>query len=301
MKRLLAAVLLLAVACSAAAFQPRAGVWANLHESGSGYAIEVQENILVMTVYSYQSGGPAQWYLASGPMTNAQHNFLGTLDKYVGGQCISCPYSGGPTLVGNDGTVFIFFSSETTATLTLPGGRTTEIQSLNFGTGDPPTGLLGEWVFVHDQGSTTLADRFNLSSVQAPSSANGTGVVVDPGRNAGCELQSGGPSPGLVICVLLDANNTLLYYYGFRFGLDQTYDGLWFLADGVTFAPMKGFKVRGRCGAGCVNREAAAAESTPETTDAQRVALAVGSAYEQGTVAAVRALVEAARRMAPTP
>ena len=64
-----------------------------------------------MTVYSYQPGGPAQWYLASGPMTNNQHNFLGTLDKYVGGQCISCPYSGAPTLVGNDGTVFIFFSS----------------------------------------------------------------------------------------------------------------------------------------------------------------------------------------------
>ena len=47
MKRLLAAILLFAVACSAAAFQPRAGIWANLKESGSGYAIEIQENILV--------------------------------------------------------------------------------------------------------------------------------------------------------------------------------------------------------------------------------------------------------------
>ena len=29
--------------------------------------------------------------------------FTATLDKYTGGQCISCPYTGRPTLAGNDG------------------------------------------------------------------------------------------------------------------------------------------------------------------------------------------------------
>lgn len=143
-ERLLAATFLFAVACSGYAFQPRSGVWANLNESGSGYTIEIQEGVLVITIYSYQPGGDPQWYLASGAMTNGQHNFTGTLDKYVGGQCISCAYTGRPALVGNDGTISIFFSSETSATLTLPGGRTTQIQPFNFAIGDPPTGLLGE-------------------------------------------------------------------------------------------------------------------------------------------------------------
>jgi len=122
MKRLLAAILLCAIAGSATAFQPRSGVWANLNESGSGYTIEVQEDVLVITTYSYQTGGAPQWYLAAGPMTNDQHNFTGTLDKYVGGQCISCMYTGAPTLIGNDGVISIVFASETSATLTLPGG-----------------------------------------------------------------------------------------------------------------------------------------------------------------------------------
>lgn len=288
MKRLFAAFLLFAIAGSATAFQPRSGVWANLHESGSGYTIEVQEGVLVITTYSYQPGGAPQWYLAAGPMTNDQHNFTGTLDKYVGGQCISCVYSGNPTLIGNDGSISIVFTSETSATLMLPGGRTTEIQSYNFAIGDPPTGLLGEWVFFYDVGTTTNANRFDLSSMLAPT-ANGNGIAADPTQLAGCELQTSGGAAGFVVCVVINAQGALQYGYGFHFGLDQTYDGIWLSADGTTIYPMKGFKVVSRSGS---------VDKHPPTT---RVAsMREESIAEVSTGAAIQAGIEAVRRALPT-
>ena len=288
MKRVFAAFLLFAIAASTTAFQPRSGVWANLHESGSGYTIEVQEGVLVITIYSYQPGGAPQWYLAAGPMTNDQHNFTGTLDKYVGGQCISCVYSGSPTLAGNDGSISIAFTSETSATLTLPGGRTTQIQSYSFATGDPPNGLLGEWVFFYDLGTTTVANRFDLSSTLPPT-ANGNGIAADPTQLAGCELQTSGAAAGFVVCVIVNSAGILQYGYGFHFGLDQTYDGIWLSADGRTIYPMKGFKVISRSGA--VNKH------SPMTRAAS---MAEESVAEASTGAAIQAGMEAVRHVLPT-
>jgi hypothetical protein len=53
--------------------------------------------------------------------------FTATLDKYTGGQCISCGYMA-PALSGNDGTITITFTSPTTATADLPGGRHIQIE-----------------------------------------------------------------------------------------------------------------------------------------------------------------------------
>ena len=288
MKRMFAAFVLFAIAASANGFQPRSGVWANLHESGSGYTIEVQEGVIVIAIYSYQPGGAPQWYLAAGPMTNDQHNFTGTLDKYVGGQCISCAYSGSPTLIGNDGSISIVFISETSATLTLPGGRTTQIQSYSFAIGDPPTGLLGEWVFFYDTGTTTTANRFDLSSMLAPS-ANGNGIAVDPARLAGCELQTSGGAAGFVVCVVVNTAGALQYGYAFHFGLDQTYDGMWLSADGRTIHAMKGFKVVSR--AGSVDKH------SPTTSAASMAEESIGDASAS---AAIQAGIEAVGRVLPS-
>jgi hypothetical protein len=78
-----------------------------------------------MTVYSYLPNGLPQWYIASGPLSGA--TWSGTLLKTLNGQCISCAYQA-PVLNGNDGTVTVIFSSPTSATMNLPGGRVTEIQ-----------------------------------------------------------------------------------------------------------------------------------------------------------------------------
>ena len=103
---------------------PQVGLWWNPAESGSGYALDYKHGVLVVTVYSYTAAGAPMWYLASGPVTN--NVFTSTLDKYQSGQCISCAYK--PAAInGNDGAIGITFSSSTSATMTLPGGRTIQI------------------------------------------------------------------------------------------------------------------------------------------------------------------------------
>jgi hypothetical protein len=103
---------------------PQVGLWWNPAESGTGYALDYKHGVLVVTVYSYTAAGAPIWYLAFGPVIN--NTFTSTLNKFQNGQCISCAYSL-PTINGNDGTISITFTSPTTATMTLPGGRNFQI------------------------------------------------------------------------------------------------------------------------------------------------------------------------------
>ena len=110
---------------SGAPVVPLAGVWWNKDEPGSGFGLDYKDGTLLVEVYSYLAGAPSQWYLAAGALTN--NVFTATLDKYVNGQCVSCAYKA-PALSGNDGTITITFTSPTTATADLPGGRHIQIQ-----------------------------------------------------------------------------------------------------------------------------------------------------------------------------
>ena len=110
MKRQMASILCLAWVGAASAMQPRSGNWWNPAEPGRAFNMEIQDGLLVMELYAYQPGGMAQWYLASGSMTNSGRDFRGTLDKYVGGQCVSCSFRS-PTLVGNSSGCGVKFFS----------------------------------------------------------------------------------------------------------------------------------------------------------------------------------------------
>ena len=246
--RSIALAILLFISTAASAFQPRIGLWGNAAESGSGYMMDIQNGLVALTVYSYLSSGPAQWYLASGPLVNNGHNFVATLDKYVGGQCISCIYRA-PSLAGNDGTIAITFLSETLASVSLPGGRTTVIQPFDFGYGPLPAGLLGEWIFVYDilAGGTTFAERFDFTTTLAPT-ATGSGIAADPVRLAGCELQVSGSLAGQVICADGDSAGNLQNGYAFRYGLDETYGGVWIAPGSGNQYAMKGFRVVSKVG-----------------------------------------------------
>jgi len=195
--RTILAVAALLFAISASAFTPRTGHWYNPAEDGTGYNIDIQDGAIVVTVYSYKANGDAQWYIATGAMTGGQKSFTGTLSKIKNGACISCPYVK-PITDGNDGTITINFLTEVSATVTKPGGFVSNIKPLNFGFGDPPTGLLGQWVFVYDIIST-FADRYTFTTIAA-GTANGNGLAVDLTKAAGCELQTIGTLAGKVVC-----------------------------------------------------------------------------------------------------
>lgn len=104
-------------------------MWWNPNESGSGYNIQVQHGVMVVSMFGYAADGDPLWYLVVGTLANAGDSVSagGTLDKYRGGQCASCMYQT-PTMMGNDGGLTITFTSPTTATMHLPSGRVTQIQ-----------------------------------------------------------------------------------------------------------------------------------------------------------------------------
>ncbi len=114
------------------AFTPAVGLWWNPNENGTGYNFDVKHGVLVVTMFTYEAGGHSEWYLAAGPLTNNGTTFSATLDKYRGGQCTTCAFTGPPTLVGNDGIIGITFTSATSAIVTLPNNRVTNIQPQVF-------------------------------------------------------------------------------------------------------------------------------------------------------------------------
>lgn len=111
------------------AFTPATGLWYNPLEDGTGYNLQVQRGVLVLTMYSYTAGGDPIWYIGVGTLANSGSGVAatGTLDKLRGGQCASCSYVK-PTVNGNDGTFTVTFTTPGSATLQLPGGRVTTIQ-----------------------------------------------------------------------------------------------------------------------------------------------------------------------------
>ncbi len=110
------------------AFTPMTGLWYNNDELGTGYNVQVQHGVLVVTMYSYTPGGDPLWSLVHGQLANAGSGVAatGVLEKFHGGQCASCSYQM-PSSVGNDGAMTITFATPTSATVQLPGGRVTSI------------------------------------------------------------------------------------------------------------------------------------------------------------------------------
>lgn len=241
MKGIIAALVGLLLAAQASAFTPHPGLWNNAAEPGDGFNIVVQNGILVVTIFSYEANGDSEWYLASGPLTAGGRTFSGSLEKYRNGRCISCAWKA-TTPGGSDGPITINFSTETTATVVLPGGRATSIETFDFGFGPPPQGLLGQWLFTEEIIST-FAERFDLTTLLA-ASTNGNGIAADLTRRAGCELQVRGPAVGFVLCIDLDELDQAENQYSFRLGIDETYDGLWLSPTTFNAFPMKGFRVK---------------------------------------------------------
>ena len=241
MKRWIIAAALIALSLSASAFQPRTGHWNNITaESGRGFNIDIQDGVMVLTMYAYDQNGNAQWYIASGNMSNGQRSFTGTLDKFVNGQCNQCGPQA-PQSAGNDGVISVAFDTEISATVTLPGGRTTRITPFNFKYGDPPGGMLGSWVFTEQIGAVGFADAYTFNHTVNVSLANTNGLMVMNAANTtGCVYEIAGTLAGTLVCAH-NFSSGGTEGYGFRFGLDETYSGLYLSTSGTAY-PMKGMR-----------------------------------------------------------
>ena len=154
----LALVATLFLTAQVKAFTPESGIWWNPNESGSGYAIEIQNNFLFVALYVYDEAGNPIWYTAG---TTLQGNALfdSVLNYNYNGTCIDCNYTEPLVIAGQRGPITIHFRTESTATIQFEGA-VKNIERFNFLLGDETDKMLGEWQAVLDFSDTGVAQPF---------------------------------------------------------------------------------------------------------------------------------------------
>ena len=137
------ALLLALAALPANAIYPESGWYWNANESGRGFNLEIQDNILFMSAFVYRADGTPVWYVAGGPMAN-DRTFSADLYETSNGQCLGCAYR--PATPVKVGTASITFSNERTAAITLPNATVNVVRQDWSGYGsNSRDALMGEW------------------------------------------------------------------------------------------------------------------------------------------------------------
>jgi hypothetical protein len=221
MLKILASLVLLLGMSMAQAFSPQAGVWIVQSEldgkPGRGMGIDVQNDIFVMQMYAYESSGQPTFYLAVGPMVN--NEVTTSLNRYVGGR-----YFGGPARSGTQektvGQVKMRFTSGVTGYATFPGEPEVAIIRGNFGYAAVQSSLKGVWSLTSVGSAGVTADAVLLEAALG-SSTGGNGVMASFDRLFACEHQTSGSAAGLVLCVKLNAQGSLLRAYMFAYSVNE--------------------------------------------------------------------------------
>ncbi len=112
-------------------FIARSGWWWSPTRSGSGWAIEVLGDRLMVAGFTYGSDGQPVWYMAIGAVTS-RNRFSGDLIAYAGGQTLGGSYRA-PTTLGSVGTVELVFTTDARGTLTI-GSDSVALERFEFAT-----------------------------------------------------------------------------------------------------------------------------------------------------------------------
>lgn len=170
MRKILLSLLLMLAGSSAWAVIPENGWWWASNESGRGFNIEVQDNLLFFAAFAYESNGAPTWLVAGGAMTS-DRDFSGALTKFTAGQCFGCAYVQ-PTQVAA-GTLTLHFTSSQTATLTI-NGTTLSVKRFDFWANEAtPDAMMGEWTMTIGDSSLPVFDGERIQYTQKLSGSSG--------------------------------------------------------------------------------------------------------------------------------
>ena len=193
----------LALTGMAHAFVPQGGTWIISDElngaPGRGFAIDVQNDTVVMQVYAYERNGQPTFYMATGHL--GDNNIVDArLGRYEGGRYLgSGPQSGVER--GSPGNVRIRFISGTQGFITLPGEPEKELKRFQFGYDNSPQALLGLWSAVYANTAGRIEhDPIELTRVTQGSSFS-SGMAVSYDGLFACEQMIRGTDAGKTQCV----------------------------------------------------------------------------------------------------
>ncbi len=261
------AALLFSFAGWAGAFTPESGLWWDPLEDGRGYTIEIQDNVMAVLLYGYDTNGTSAFFIGAN-VIGGNSTFSATLDGFTAGQCNTCSYAGRPiTLNGAGGSMSIVFTSETRALLNL-NGRIIPIQRFNFAHGNTLQQMLGEWQITLDFSPLVAAnahpffgDVIKLDRISSTAANTYLGCRPDDASYARCTAfdyanhdAAGGfvSSTGSHAIVVKDAVNaqgqSVFLLYNVQSGLSQ-FDGQARFSENGVLSPIvtvRGFRSASR-------------------------------------------------------
>lgn len=220
---------------SAYAIFPDSGWYWNKGESGRGFNLEIQNNLLFISAFAYSNGQPI-WYVSGGPM-GTDRTYSGRLTQTSNGQCFGCAYSG-PAFT-DVGAVTVTFSDETHAVITLLG-QTISLERQDFANYTvAPDALYGEWSATTGEPAFPVyfGDRVSFSGPLVSS-----GVTYASGNRTGdgARIALGRYAPDITSWIFLVDSSTSYYQaYNFRFsGLNRIEGQSWtYLKTGTISGP----------------------------------------------------------------
>jgi hypothetical protein len=220
----LASMYLLTAASGAVAILPDSGWYFNANESGRGFNIEIQNNVLFMAGFLYDTTGKPIWVVSGGPMSS-DRTYSGAAIQTANGQSLGGSYHAATSVPF--GTASITFPTTTTASITVNGySFTVTREQFGFDFTSTVQPLLGEFAFV--DGTSTFpiyfGERISFSSTQVLS-----GSLYAVGNRAGdigtnVAIAQFSPSLGKWI-ILLDASTSYYKFYTLIFEGDNLVEG----------------------------------------------------------------------------
>lgn len=183
---------LLCTAALASAFTPAGGLWGFTNElngqPGRGFQLTVENDVLVFYYYGYDSDGGGNYLFAAGPLTAGSFN--ADLVACRGGTVMGAAYKAA-TCSNATGRVSMTFTSGEKGSITLPGEPAKPINRFNFGYGNGPDALLGEFMFAYKGITTSFSGFYTLTRKTGTSTnygnGSGTGIVVNADNTFTCE------------------------------------------------------------------------------------------------------------------
>jgi len=221
-----ATAVLLAVTPLSYAMTPEDGAWWNPSQSGRGWFIMSQNNLMVVASYGYAQNGAPQWYLSTGTFNPRTRAFSASLLGFQNGQCIGCSYRD-PTQTPSPGNLTITFTADDRATLTQ-AGETVQIEKFMFGYPQTNDRLWGEWAFSAMYSS--IGDGEHLTFDGTYVSNTGTQYVQARRTYSTLGLALGRYDAGIgKYAVLLDSSTSYYKLFVFQPGANRALNGNYWL------------------------------------------------------------------------
>lgn len=182
--------------------QPHRGAYFDSSKSGTGVMVDVSSaGFVFLTFQGFDASGAPTWYSIQGPWspsTEAQRidgNGIGKLDQPLlyafGGQCITCDFTGSPTLSIAPYPVSVVWTSPRHLDLVI-GNQSWHMDAVQYGMSDDQL-LAGTWQLTISWDGAALTQLVTIEPgvvLGAPPVA--TFAVLDPGADPSIAL----PPPG---------------------------------------------------------------------------------------------------------